>query len=155
MSLLTQPRHLDAISRRLKLLNTEMEKIHEARRQQDEPDNIPNPAKDATEDHKIETLFNALQRIEPLIPLTPHLLDRLKTLQGIHRRSADVVVEMDDFKAKLLSTSTTVKTLNEATSTLEASLKENEEISQRNVDALMKRMDDIQSRLANASNRAV
>lgn len=122
--------------------------MHEARRHKDDSDTIPNTNSDEGEDEKINTLFNALKRIEPLIPLTPHLLDRLKTLQGIHRRSADVVGEIDDFKAGLVSTSSNIKTLSEATGMLEASLKENEEISKRNIDAVMERMDDIQKRFA-------
>ncbi|TIA81061.1 hypothetical protein E3P98_02331 [Wallemia ichthyophaga] len=148
MSLLTQPRHLDAISRRLKLLNTEMEKMHEARRHKDDSDTIPNIKMDDGQGEKIDRLFDSLKRIEPLIPLTPHLLDRLRTLQGVHRRSADVVGEIDDFKARLLSTSSNVKTLSEVTSTLEASLKENDEITKRNIDAVMERMNDIQKRFA-------
>ena len=99
LSLLTQPRHLDAISRRVKLLLVDLDRAASARRTL--PGQTPNlsssPEKQPTslslsalEYNQLQTLFNLLPRIDPLLPILDPLLTRLKSLQGLHAESADV-----------------------------------------------------------------
>ena len=89
MTLLTQPRHLDGISRRLKLLNTEIERTYENKNKLNDDEN----EKSVTNNNiynKVEYLFNLLERVEDLIPITPLLLNRLKTLSDLHQNSTEV-----------------------------------------------------------------
>jgi len=99
LSLLTQPRHLDAISRRVKLLLVDLDRAATARRTV--PGQTPNlsssPEKQPTsislsamEYNQLQTLFNVLPRIDPLLPILDPLLTRLKSLQSLHAESGEV-----------------------------------------------------------------
>jgi nuclear migration protein JNM1 len=99
LSLLTQPRHLDAISRRVKLLLVDLDRAASARRTL--PGQTPNlsssPEKQPTslslsalEYNQLQTLFNILPRIDPLLPILDPLLTRLKSLQTLHAESGEV-----------------------------------------------------------------
>ncbi|MBW0493616.1 hypothetical protein O181_033331 [Austropuccinia psidii MF-1] len=132
LSLLTQPRHLDTISRRVKVIVTDLERVHEARRkltdhrplsialasgitvltQNQHPssqaasnttpalntslNSLPGVISSADSSqtnlppdalHKLERLYNLLPRIDPLLPLVPHLLSRLRSLAQLHNDS--------------------------------------------------------------------
>lgn len=160
MSLLTQPRHLDAISRRLKLLNSELEKVNESKSKlNSDNDREITEADDGTQQgstgmsivtqNKVDKLFSSLERIEPLIPLTPHILDRLTTLSEVHRKASNSVSDIDELKHQTVNISNNIKTLNDATSTLSQSLEANDKLVKSNVDNVMTRIEEISNRLVN------
>ncbi|KAI8066714.1 hypothetical protein BC940DRAFT_239921, partial [Gongronella butleri] len=118
ISLLAQPRHLDTISRRIKVLVPELERLHElktggrkdhafglaglatastasagagagsgsasgAGSSKDDHGNLSNDIED-----KVNKLFSTMEKVDPLLNLTPALLTRLKALQGLHSEAA-------------------------------------------------------------------
>ncbi|TIC27707.1 hypothetical protein E3Q11_02186 [Wallemia mellicola] len=164
MSLLTQPRHLDAISRRLKLLNSELEKVNESKSrlssdnnreitETDDGSQQGSTGMNMVTQNKVDKLFNSLERIEPLIPLTPHVLDRLTTLSEVHRKASNSVSDIDELKLQTMNISNNIKTLNDATSTLSQSLEENDKLVKSNVDNVMTRIEEISSRLASLQQK--
>ncbi|TIC53372.1 hypothetical protein E3Q05_02452 [Wallemia mellicola] len=164
MSLLTQPRHLDAISRRLKLLNSELEKVNESKSrlssdnnreitETDDGSQQGSTGMNVVTQNKVDKLFNSLERIEPLIPLTPHVLDRLTTLSEVHRKASNSVSDIDELKLQTMNISNNIKTLNDATSTLSQSLEENDKLVKSNVDNVMTRIEEISSRLASLQQK--
>ncbi|TIB84580.1 hypothetical protein E3Q08_02529 [Wallemia mellicola] len=164
MSLLTQPRHLDAISRRLKLLNSELEKVNESKSrlssdnnreitETDDGSQQGSTGMNMVTQNKVDKLFNSLERIEPLIPLTPHVLDRLTTLSEVHRKASNSVSDIDELKLQTMNISNNIKTLNDATSTLSQSLEENDKLVKSNVDNVMMRIEEISSRLASLQQK--
>lgn len=92
MTLLTQPRHLDSISRRLKLLISDLDRLstaqhaHGNKKQsqqaaQAETPSAPTPLQ--------EQMLPLLARLAPNLPHLPHLLTRMRTLSSLHSAAAD------------------------------------------------------------------
>ncbi|KAH9449241.1 hypothetical protein MJO28_010347 [Puccinia striiformis f. sp. tritici] len=160
LSLLTQPRHLDSISRRVKVIVTDLERVHEARRKltdhrplsialasgitvvtqnqagtssssqapvntslgsvpgvisssNNEPNQVGLPP-DAL--HKLERLYNLLPRLDPLLPLVPHLLSRLRSLSELHSSA-------DQFRNRLNSSVSEIKSISNRSNQVEQTLK--------------------------------
>ncbi|CAD6931931.1 unnamed protein product [Tilletia controversa] len=119
LTLFTQPRHLDAISRRVKVLVAELERAHEARAKLSSLPPVKPTSTGAGDEGKdgggggggggkegtgsgsgttpfgtadqlarLRSLFLLQTRLEPLLPLTPHLLTRLQSLSALHASSA-------------------------------------------------------------------
>jgi hypothetical protein len=121
MTLLAQPRHLDTVSRRIKVLNSELDRLHELKSGGGRKDHGYNLGSglhssssgmgattaisggNTTEgtnkgDHngalsndieeKVNHLFTTMEKVDPLLNLTPALLTRLKALQGLHTEAA-------------------------------------------------------------------
>ncbi|KAE8266194.1 hypothetical protein A4X09_0g6148 [Tilletia walkeri] len=125
LTLFTQPRHLDAISRRVKVLVAELERAHEARSKlaalpPAAPTTLKTSAAAATEGEskegeeqgdgnvatstafgtpdqlaRLRSLFLLQTRLEPLLPLTPHILSRLQSLSALHASSAHFAQSLD------------------------------------------------------------
>ena len=137
LTLLTQPRHLDSISRRVKVLVSDLERLHESRRKLGDtrPLNValsggmtvavvgtvepvrsnlsasmgPSassssapPSDSIAPDtlQKIDALFALLPRIDPLLPLTPKLLTRLRSLANVHSVAATFADTLAVLKAE-------------------------------------------------------
>ncbi|KAI9303116.1 Dynamitin-domain-containing protein, partial [Cunninghamella echinulata] len=86
ISLLAQPRHLDVISRKIKVLNSELERLHELKSGNTNKDDQGVLSNDTEE--KVNQLFATMEKVDPLLNLTPTLLTRLKALQGLHTEAA-------------------------------------------------------------------
>jgi nuclear migration protein JNM1 len=95
LSLLTQPRHLDAISRRVKLLLVDLDRAAAAARRNPSGSNSQ-PSSDKTvtlsaaDYTALQGLFALLPRLDPLLPIVPPLLDRLRSLSGLHAAASEV-----------------------------------------------------------------
>lgn len=99
LSLLTQPRNLDAISRRVKLLLVDLDRAATASRRN--PHATPNlgssPEKQSSsitlsqiEYTQLQQLFGILPRLDPLLPILDPLLTRLKSLQTLHAEAGEM-----------------------------------------------------------------
>ena len=111
LTLRTQPRHIDSISRRIKLLNSEFERTSAsgsgqahhgnsaqqprrtgARRDASSPATAtapsPNGASSASSTALPEQLAPVLTRLAPLLPHIPRVLARLRTLSALHTSAA-------------------------------------------------------------------
>lgn len=90
--LLTQPRHLDAISRRVKLLLVDLDRATAASRRAGPGSAIApaaapaasSPTLTQAEYTQLQSLFTILPRLDPLLPILPPLLVRLRSLAGLH-----------------------------------------------------------------------
>ena len=148
MTLLTQPRHLDGISRRLKLLNTEIERTYENKNKLNDDDN----EKSVTNNNiynKVEYLFNLLERVEDLIPITPLLLNRLKTLSDLHQNSSEVFNDLQNLKKLNNNFNNELNLLQNGLNTLDKTLNENSTTTNNNVKLILSRIDSLTQRLNN------
>lgn len=103
---LAQPRQLEMVARRVKGLNSDLDRLNElksgrkdakalgyavssslnqatATAESAQADGLSNDA-----EAKVNQLFATLEKIDPLLNLTPALLTRLKALQGLHTEAA-------------------------------------------------------------------
>lgn len=106
---LAQPRQLEMVARRVKVLNSDLDRLNELKSgRKDQTNNLGfnltsnlnNQPNAASTEHpnadgvsndseaKINQLFNTLEKVDPLLNLTPALLTRLKALQGLHTEAA-------------------------------------------------------------------
>ncbi|KAI6026343.1 Dynamitin-domain-containing protein [Pisolithus microcarpus] len=132
LTLLTQPRHIDSVSRRLKLLLSDLERAstNQAQKRQNnmgQQDTQPGstPAQDA--------VLPLLSRLAPSLPHIPHILTRLRTLSALHGSAAEF--------------QSTVGALEEEQKRVEGSLEANRNTVAGNVGNLEERVDNLLNRL--------
>ncbi|BGP24884.1 dynamitin subunit 2 [Rhodotorula toruloides] len=179
LTLLTQPRHLDSISRRIKVLVSDLERIHESRRKLGDtrPLNVAlsggmtlttgvdaahiaapslsasasgvSPAAQLPPDalQKIDALFALLPRLDPLIPLAPRLLSRLRSLSALHESATTFSTVLSTLKGEVERLGDDEKGLKEVLVGLETSFAENDERFKGNLQAFEKRMGEVVKRL--------
>jgi nuclear migration protein JNM1 len=169
LQLLTQPRHLDTVARRVKTLVGDLERVHEARRKLGDtrPLNValgsgitvvsdtagPSPdgqtAGDLPPDalQKIDALSALLPRLEPLLPLAPALLARLRTLAPLHGAAADFGASLAEVRREAATVREAEGGLREALEGLERSFDANERTVKGNLEALEGRMKALGPRL--------
>lgn len=194
LSLLSQPRHLDSISRRVKVLVTDLERVHEARRKLGDArplsvalasgitvvspgtgatpagglsasvaggpvTSIPgvvsvNPKSDASGVslppdalQKLDALSTLLPRIDPLLPLVPHLLSRLQSLSALHASSLGFSDSLASIRETVGRGERRYDGLEEVLVGVEASLKENEETVKGNLEVVEARVKGLLERL--------
>ena len=181
LTLLTQPRHLDTISRRVKVLVSDLERIHESRRKLGDtrPLNIAlqggmtlstgsgsstaspalgssvmmsgtssgggNVPPDALQ--KIDSLFSLLPRMDPLLPLAPRLLTRLRSLQTLHQSSTTFSTDLGALQTELSRLGENEKGLDEVLKGVEESMKGNQERLEGNLSGLEQRLIELGKRL--------
>lgn len=146
LTILTQPRHIDSISRRLKLLLSDLDRASAAqhqthRRLPSQPNGAPQPV------GLQEQLFPLLARLGPLLPHIPHILTRLRTLSALHSSAADFQTTLEDLEEEQKKTRTGLLELEKAIHTVETSLNENREVVKSNVTGLEGRVNLLLGRL--------
>ncbi|KDE09180.1 hypothetical protein MVLG_00502 [Microbotryum lychnidis-dioicae p1A1 Lamole] len=189
LTLLTQPRHLDSISRRVKVLVSELERLHESRRKLGDtrPLNIalsggmtvsngaassadkgptttntasvlggsvshPPQATSSTQLppdalQKIDALFALLPRLDPLLPLAPRVLNRLRSLSTLHTSAHEfgsILAQLREEVGRLTEAETGLKEVVEG---FGMSLQENEGRMKGNLEGLEKRVKEVVRRL--------
>ncbi|CAG8478163.1 5637_t:CDS:2 [Paraglomus brasilianum] len=144
LQLLTQPRHLEAISRKAKTLTAELERVNELKNKE-----LSNGGVIPFETgEKINYLFNLLEKLDPLMSVAPALVNRLKSLQQLHSEAAifsDTIKMLASEQSKITDE---LKSLNDVAEKLETSLSVNDESIQRNIDVVDKRVTDLAERLS-------
>lgn len=142
MQLLAQPRHLDMLRQRAKLLTAELDRVAESRKRLG--------AGDALAPHTLARLeeLHALQsRIEPLIPLAPALLTRLQTLAPLHASASSLTAQVERLEQADAAQATQQRELNTMLQRLEESMRENAGVVQRNMEALEQRVEALGVRI--------
>jgi nuclear migration protein JNM1 len=187
LTLLAQPRHLDSISRRVKVLVSDLERIHDSRRKLGDtrPLNValsggmtlstlspeggaasstPSLAGAAAASsaargdgsttslppdalQKIDALFTLLPRIDPLVPLAPRLVARLRSLANLHASAAKFGESLAELKGQVAELGEGEQGLREVVHGLEKNFEENEERVKGNLEAMDRRVDDVLKRL--------
>ncbi|PLW14152.1 hypothetical protein PCASD_25030 [Puccinia coronata f. sp. avenae] len=184
LSLLTQPRHLDSISRRVKVIVTDLERVHEARRKltdnrplsialasgitvvtqapsgaSSQPSvntslgNLPgviSGSQDPTQPnlppdalHKLERLYSLLPRLDPLLPLVPHLLSRLRSLAELHTSAAQFRDRLDLSVADVKHLAARASQLAQLLDLLENNFHANENVIQKNLALVGQRIEKL------------
>jgi nuclear migration protein JNM1 len=144
LALLTQPRHLDSISRRLKLLLSDLERAsatQQNRRQSEQ--HAANPQTNPIPEH----LIPILSRLGPSLPQIPHILARLRTLSSLHTSAAEFQSTLEDLEKEHQKVHETLIELRDAVETVEKSLEENKIVIKNNVASLDSRVDSLIQRL--------
>ncbi|KAH9924421.1 uncharacterized protein B0H18DRAFT_1012102 [Fomitopsis serialis] len=163
LTLLTQPRHVDSISRRLKLLLSDLERVssasahpHGSQRRQSShhapTPASPHPAASSGSAPTIpaalyDQLTPILTRLAPLLPHIPHVLTRLRTLSALHTSAAGFQNTLESLEEEQKRVRAVLEELERAVNGVESSIKENEEVIKKNVKELDDRVEDVGRRV--------
>ncbi|RDL34701.1 Uncharacterized protein BP5553_07829 [Venustampulla echinocandica] len=129
------PSSLDNISRRVRTLTQEAEKLQESRKaaksaqdalREGGGDLAPEGEEDAEQTAKIHALYGTLPTIESLAPLLPPLLDRLRSLRAIHADAATASESLDAAEKKQMGMAEEISQWKEGLEKMEIALKQNE-----------------------------
>ncbi|KAF5321184.1 hypothetical protein D9619_001394 [Psilocybe cf. subviscida] len=145
LTILTQPRHIDSISRRLKLLLSDLERTstvqNQHRRNASQSNGaVQNPVLQ-------EQLLPLLQRLGPLLPHIPHILTRLRTLAALHSSATDFQSTLEDLEEDQKKTRSGLLELDKAVRTVEDSLNRNRDVVKTNISGLESRVNSLVARL--------
>lgn len=125
------PSSLDSISRRVRTLTQEAERLKESRKAAKAAQDALRAAGggDSSEDDedseqlaKIHALYGTLPTIENLAPLLPPLLDRLRSLRAIHADAATASESLDEVEKKQIAMSEEIKKWREGLEKVEEAL---------------------------------
>ncbi|KAI1783142.1 hypothetical protein LXA43DRAFT_358046 [Ganoderma leucocontextum] len=168
LTLLTQPRHIDSISRRIKLLNSEFERTNSSNGQghhgtqrrgahhapgpaspavTSPSTSLPAPASSASSTALQEQLAPVLTRLAPLLPHIPHILTRLRTLSALHTSAAGFHKTLEGLEEDQQRVRAALEDLQKAVEGVENSLAENEKLVKGNVRELEDRIDGLGRRV--------
>ncbi|ORZ23985.1 Dynamitin-domain-containing protein [Absidia repens] len=181
ITLLAQPRHLDTVARRIKVLNSELDRLHELKsggntgptgrkdlgygglsglpgsttttsasvaagglgdNNKDDQHGLSNDAEE-----KVTHLFATMEKVDPLLNLTPALLTRLKALQGLHTEAATFGRSVKVISEEQTRMTEEIKSLDTTCELLTKSLKDNEDLINKNVGVIDSRMTDLVQRM--------
>ncbi|KAF7376038.1 hypothetical protein MSAN_00018600 [Mycena sanguinolenta] len=138
LTLLTQPRHIDSISRRLKLLLSDLDRAaasqHSHRRH-------PSQSNGAPSSQIQEQVIPLLSRLGPSLPHIPHILTRLRTLSTLHTSAAQFESTLEGLEEDQRKMREALGELDNAVKTIEKSLEENRDVVKGNVGGLEGRID--------------
>jgi nuclear migration protein JNM1 len=145
---LTQPRHIDSISRRLKILLSDLDRASAAQNQASRRQPSPSQGNGPTPVSPLhEQLFPLLSRLGPLIPHIPHILARLRTLSALHSSATQFQTNLEDLEEEQRKMHNSLLDLEAALTTVEKSLDENREVVKNNVAGLETRVNGLLERL--------
>ncbi|KAG8990803.1 hypothetical protein FRB90_001606 [Tulasnella sp. 427] len=158
LALLTQPRHIDSISRRIKVLVADLER-HQAITKR-----TTNPTGSATSKDQKEAggaassssapaplppdLAPILQRLSPLLPTIPHLLQRLRTLSTLHTSASSFASSLAALEDEQKRVHNALAELDGSVKEVEKSIGENVGRVEGNLKGMEARLDDLMGRLA-------
>lgn len=166
LSLLTQPRHLDTLARRIKLLVSDLDRLHETRRQlgdtrplrialtsginvvtsgtSDQP-STTTTTEDLPPDvaNRLTTLFETLPRLQPLLPLAPAVLLRLKSLSSLHSSASNFSTDLSDLTGRTKRLVELAEGLKQVLGRVEDGLERNSKVVQGNFDSLRERCEKV------------
>lgn len=144
LTLLTQPRHIDSISRRLKLLLSDLDRTsasqHNHRRHPSQPNASPSSQIQ-------EQLLPLLARLGPFLPQIPHIVTRLRTLSALHTSAGSFQSTLDDLEQEQHKMRESLAGLEQAVQTVENNLDDNRSVVKANVAGLEARVHTLLSRL--------
>jgi len=149
---------LDAASRRVKALTHEAEKLTESRkaavRAAGDNEDLSSISQgtvasgDAESESKINALYGTLSTIESYAPLLPAVLDRLRSLRGIHAEAARSVKALEEVERKQEEMRWEIEKWREALENVETSVDENGRIVDGNVDKVDEWVRNLEERLS-------
>ncbi|KAF9245040.1 Dynamitin-domain-containing protein [Melanogaster broomeanus] len=155
LTLLTQPRHIDSVSRRLKLLLSDLERVSASQAQKRQQAGTGQPIGGTGASGSLTAAQDAvlplLSRLTPSLPHIPHILTRLRTLSTLHGSAAEFQSTMTSLEEEQNRTREALEALKGAVTDVEASLEANRSTVAGNVKSLEDRVDIVLSRLEELS----
>ncbi|KAF8940156.1 Dynamitin-domain-containing protein [Dissophora ornata] len=142
INILSQPRQLEQLSRRLKTVTGELERVQELQAKDAAAAGISSDA-----EHKINTLFELVDKIDPLVSLAPVLVTRLKGLKGLHAEAAIFSDSIKMISSEQSKITEELKGLDTVSSKLQESLTENDVAIQKNIELIDGRMTQLVERI--------
>jgi nuclear migration protein JNM1 len=156
LALLTQPRHLDAISRRVKLLLVDLDRAAAASRRPGGTSTVTTAPSDkatsnitlsSAEYASLQTLFSLLPRLDPLLPILPPLLARLRSLAGLHAEASDVADGLRRLQMEDKKNGEEIRELEEVVKTVQEGLGESAKGIMKNWEGIEGRMKRLEERV--------
>lgn len=150
LTLLTQPRQLDAISRKVKLLLVDLDRAAAASRRAGQPSGAsdrpaPTVTLSAEEHASLQSLFAILPRLDPLVPILDPLLARLRSLAGLHAEAAEVADSLRKLQSEDKRSTEEITELQALVKAVQEGLADSAQSVERNwqgLDARMKSLDE-------------
>ncbi|RCI11641.1 hypothetical protein L249_7238, partial [Ophiocordyceps polyrhachis-furcata BCC 54312] len=145
--------NLDAISRRVRTLAAEQEKLNDSRdkakafRDEFGKHAPASPTDEAEHEAKINALYAILPTIENLSPLLPPLLDRLRSLRAMHADAAAVSQTLDSIEAQQADMVSELKQWKEGLDKMETAIRNGEAAVRENVKVVEGWVKDLEKRL--------
>ncbi|KIM69007.1 hypothetical protein SCLCIDRAFT_1208422 [Scleroderma citrinum Foug A] len=150
LTLLTQPRHIDSVSRRLKLLLSDLERVSASQAQKRQSGtSLPGTASGGTPAQ--DAVLPLISRLAPSLPQIPHILTRLRTLSALHGSAAEFQSTIASLEEEQKRTREALETLKAAVENVESSLDANRSTVAGNVSNLEERVDHVLDRLEGLS----
>ncbi|KAL7922613.1 Dynamitin domain-containing protein [Trichoderma austrokoningii] len=145
--------NLDTISRRVRALASEQDKLNESREKakalrEELGKHAGSPPVDTSEQEaKVNALYAILPTIENLTPILPPLLDRLRSLRAIHADAATASQTLDQIEKQQAEMATEIKQWKEGIEKLEHTVTKSDEVMKQNSDVFEGWVKGIEQRL--------
>ncbi|KAL0252939.1 hypothetical protein I308_102332 [Cryptococcus tetragattii IND107] len=143
LTLLTQPRHLDAISRRVKLLLVDLDRAAAASRR-------TGPGGEYTQ---LQSLFSILPRLDPLLPILTPLLARLRSLSALHSEASEIAVSLQGLQSRDKKNVEEINELEEIVKSVQTGLDDAIGVIKKNWEGLENRMKGLEQRLKDVESQ--
>ncbi|KAH7888454.1 Dynamitin-domain-containing protein [Phlebopus sp. FC_14] len=154
LALLTQPRHIDSVSRRLKLLLSDLERVSASqsqKRQQGQSTQQNGTTGSSSLTPAQDAVVPLLSRLGPSLPHIPHILTRLRTLSALHGSAAEFQATLASLEEEQRRTREALEALKGAVGDVERSLEANRSTVAGNVSGLEERVEKVLSKLEELS----
>lgn len=148
--------NLDAISRRVRTLASEQDKLNDSREKakqlREELGKQGASSTDESEqESKINALYGILPTIENLTPMLPPLLDRLRSLRAIHADAATAGQTLERIEAQQTEMTEELKQWKEGLEKMENAVREGDTTVQGNMKVMEGWVKDLEERTARLS----
>ncbi|KAH6604690.1 hypothetical protein Trco_006397 [Trichoderma cornu-damae] len=149
--------NLDTISRRVRALASEQDKLNESRekakalREELGKHAGSPPADTSDQEAKINALYAILPTIENLAPILPPLLDRLRSLRAIHADAATASQALDQIEKQQAELAAEVKLWRDGVDKLESTVGNGDRAMKTNVEVMGGWVKDLEQRLENTA----
>ncbi|KAF5389433.1 hypothetical protein D9757_004311 [Collybiopsis confluens] len=151
---LTTPRHIDNISRRLKLLMSDLDRASNAQQAHRRQSQSDAKSSDSSSNVKLSNdIVPVLHRLSPALPQIPHILNRLRTLSTLHASAGEFQKNLEGLEDEQARMKESLDELDQAVAAVEKSLEENRKIVNGNAEGLEKRVKDLFRRLDELGKR--
>ncbi|KAF9380479.1 Dynactin subunit 2 [Podila verticillata] len=142
INILVQPRQLEQLSRRLKVVMADLERVQELQTKDATASGIS-----ADAENKINALFELVDKIDPLVSLAPVLVTRLKGLKGLHAEAAVFSDSIKMISSEQTKITEELKGLDTVSAKLQESMAENDAAIQKNIELIDGRITQLVERI--------
>ncbi|KAM0341015.1 hypothetical protein ACHAPU_010247 [Fusarium lateritium] len=145
--------NLDAISRRVRTLAQEQDKLNDSRekakslREELGRNGSTAQSEESEQEAKINALYGILPTIENLTPLLPPLLDRLRSLRAIHADAATASDTLSRVEKQQAEMAAELKQWNEGLVKIEVAIKEGKVSVENNKQVMEEWVKDLEERI--------